>query len=58
MSSSRKYKRRTNPIAKALRTPTFQQRKIRPKKGRGSYSRANRTSVSFIPFEMIASFDH
>ncbi|MFP6705878.1 MAG: alternative ribosome rescue factor ArfA [Alphaproteobacteria bacterium] len=46
MSSSRKYKRRTNPIAKALRTPTFQQRKIRPKKGRGSYSRANRTSGS------------
>ncbi|MFP6705908.1 MAG: alternative ribosome rescue factor ArfA [Alphaproteobacteria bacterium] len=44
MSSSRKSKRRTNPIAKALRTPTFRQRKIRPKKGRGSYSRANGNS--------------
>ncbi|MDP6023649.1 MAG: alternative ribosome rescue factor ArfA [Alphaproteobacteria bacterium] len=37
-------KRRINPIARALRTPTFRQRKVRPKKGRGSYSRANRTS--------------
>jgi stalled ribosome alternative rescue factor ArfA len=27
-------------LARALRTPTFRQRKIRPKKGRGSYSRA------------------
>ncbi|MFP6705953.1 MAG: alternative ribosome rescue factor ArfA [Alphaproteobacteria bacterium] len=39
-------------MARALRTPTFRQRKVRPKKGRGSYSRANRTSVSFIPFEL------
>ena len=40
MSSSRKSKRRTNPIARALQTPAFRQRKARPKKGRGSYSRA------------------
>jgi hypothetical protein len=36
-------KRRTNPIARALRTPTFRQRKVRPKKGRGSYLRARET---------------
>ena len=34
----------TNPIARALRTPTFRQRKVRPKKGRGSYLRARRNS--------------
>ena len=28
----------------ALRTPTFRQRKVRPKKGRGSYLRASRSS--------------
>ena len=45
VSSSRKSKRqrRTNPIARARRTPTFRQRKARPKKGRGSYSRARAT---------------
>jgi hypothetical protein len=31
--------RRTNPIARVLRTPTFRQRKVRPKKVRGSYLR-------------------
>ncbi|HJM90884.1 MAG: alternative ribosome rescue factor ArfA [Alphaproteobacteria bacterium] len=35
-----KKKRNTNLATKALRTPTFRQRKVRPKKGRGSYSRA------------------
>ncbi|MEE1557627.1 MAG: alternative ribosome rescue factor ArfA [Alphaproteobacteria bacterium] len=30
-------------MARALRTPTFRQRKVRPKKGRGSYSRARET---------------
>ena len=30
----------TNLIAKALRTRTFRQRRVNPKKGRGSYSRA------------------
>ena len=29
-----------NPIAKELRTPKFRPRVIRPKKGKGSYSRA------------------
>ena len=29
---------RTNPIARALRKPTFRQRKVRPKKGRGPLS--------------------
>ncbi|MBN4083146.1 ribosome alternative rescue factor ArfA [bacterium AH-315-B06] len=31
-----------DPIARALRTPMFRQRKIRPKKGKGNYSRARR----------------
>ena len=48
MSSSRKSKRRTNPIARALRTPTFRQRKVRPKKGRGSYSRVKRSETLFV----------
>ena len=44
MSSLSKSKHRTNPTTRALRTPTFRQRKIRPKKGRGSYSRDSRNS--------------
>ncbi|MDP6020811.1 MAG: alternative ribosome rescue factor ArfA [Alphaproteobacteria bacterium] len=36
-------KRNTNPVTRARRTPTFRQRKVRPKKGRGSYSRVSRT---------------
>ena len=33
--------------SRALRTPTFRQRKIRPKKGRGSYSRVKRPLSHF-----------
>ena len=42
MSSSGKSKRRSNPIARALPTPPFRLRTIRPKKGRGSYSLVSR----------------
>ncbi|MDC0292431.1 ribosome alternative rescue factor ArfA [Candidatus Binatia bacterium] len=28
-----------NPIARCLRTPTFRQRKVLPKKGKGSFKR-------------------
>ncbi|MCS5604356.1 MAG: ribosome alternative rescue factor ArfA [Alphaproteobacteria bacterium] len=34
--------------ARALRTPTFRQRRVRPKKGRGSYSRVKRPLNSFL----------
>ena len=62
MLSSRKSKRRTNPIARALRTPTFRQKKIRPKKGRGSYSRVKRSetplsfdvSISLYPTQLVS----
>jgi hypothetical protein len=33
------YSDESTGFPRALRTPTFRQRKIRPKKGRGSYSR-------------------
>lgn len=35
-------KNRTNPIAKALRSPHLGKRVVRPKKGPGSYSRKGR----------------
>ena len=32
--------KKRNPVAKDLRTPKYKQRTIKPKKGKGSYSRS------------------
>ena len=32
---------KTNPMAKEVRTPKYKQKVVKPKKGKGSYSRKN-----------------
>ena len=39
---------KTNPIAKDVRTPKYQQRVIKPKKGEGSFKRTNEQQTKDI----------
>jgi stalled ribosome alternative rescue factor ArfA len=42
-----------NAIAGVLALPCFQQRKVKPRKGKGSYSRKGRAQV--LPFDCVKS---
>lgn len=44
-----------NPMAGILANPTFRQRKVRPAKGKGSYTRKGRAKVLPFSFARLRS---